>query len=60
MQTIGLTVIMADIAPLTPLRYDLGRLKGGLASVISPPYDVISPAERVALAERDPHNMSFG
>ncbi|HEY4012525.1 MAG TPA: DUF1015 domain-containing protein [Polyangiaceae bacterium] len=48
---------MADIAPLTPLRYDLGRLKAGLASVIAPPYDVISPADRAALAERDPHNI---
>ena len=48
---------MAEIAPLTPLRYDLGRLSGGLASVLSPPYDVISPAERAALAARDPHNV---
>ncbi|HXN34442.1 MAG TPA: DUF1015 domain-containing protein [Polyangiaceae bacterium] len=48
---------MAEIAPLTPLRYDLARLSGGLASVISPPYDVISPAERAALAARDPHNI---
>jgi uncharacterized protein (DUF1015 family) len=48
---------MAEIAPLTPLRYDLARLPGGLASVIAPPYDVISPAERAALAARDPHNV---
>jgi uncharacterized protein (DUF1015 family) len=48
---------MAEIAPLTPLRYDLARLSGGLASVIAPPYDVISPADRAALAERDPHNI---
>ncbi len=48
---------MAEIAPLTPLRYDLARLPGGLASVVSPPYDVISPAERSALAARDPHNV---
>jgi uncharacterized protein (DUF1015 family) len=48
---------MAEIAPLTPLRYDLGRLAGGLESVIAPPYDVISPAERAALAARDPHNI---
>jgi uncharacterized protein (DUF1015 family) len=48
---------MADIAPLTPLRYDLSRVKGGLASVIAPPYDVISPTERDALAARDPHNV---
>ncbi|HZU85300.1 MAG TPA: DUF1015 domain-containing protein [Polyangiaceae bacterium] len=48
---------MAEIAPLTPLRYDLARLPGGLPSVIAPPYDVISPAEREALAARDPHNV---
>ena len=48
---------MAEIAPLTPLRFDLSRLPGGLASVIAPPYDVISPAEREELAARDPHNI---
>jgi uncharacterized protein (DUF1015 family) len=48
---------MADIAPLTPLRYDASRLPGGLASVVAPPYDVISPAERAALAALDPHNV---
>ena len=48
---------MARIAPLTPLRYDLSRLSGGLASVICPPYDVISPEERAVLAARDPHNV---
>jgi uncharacterized protein (DUF1015 family) len=48
---------MARIAPLTPLRYDLGRLKGGLASVVAPPYDVISPEGRAVLAARDAHNV---
>jgi uncharacterized protein (DUF1015 family) len=48
---------MARIAPLTPLRYDLGRLHGDLARVVSPPYDVISPEERALLAARDPHNV---
>jgi uncharacterized protein (DUF1015 family) len=48
---------MAEIAPLMPLRYDLARLSGGLANVIAPPYDVISPEERAALAARDPHNI---
>jgi hypothetical protein len=43
---------MARIAPLTPLRYDLSRVAGGLASVISPPYDVISPEQRAELAVR--------
>jgi uncharacterized protein (DUF1015 family) len=48
---------MADILPLTPLRYDLPRLPRGLADVVAPPYDVISPAEREELAARDPHNV---
>jgi uncharacterized protein (DUF1015 family) len=48
---------MADIAPLTPLRYDLARLPHGLGNVVAPPYDVISPQERAALAARDPHNV---
>jgi uncharacterized protein (DUF1015 family) len=48
---------MAEIAPLTPLRYDLSRLKAGLGAVVAPPYDVISPTERAALAARDPHNV---
>ncbi|MCL2447956.1 MAG: DUF1015 domain-containing protein, partial [Polyangiaceae bacterium] len=50
---------MAEIAPLTPLRYDANsaRLPGGLSSVVAPPYDVISPAEREALAARDARNV---
>jgi uncharacterized protein (DUF1015 family) len=48
---------MAEIAPLTPLRYDLKRLPGGLASVVAPPYDVISAEERIKLAERAPQNV---
>ena len=48
---------MAEIAPLTPLRYDLSKLAGGLASVVSPPYDVISREQRAALAAQDPHNV---
>jgi uncharacterized protein (DUF1015 family) len=48
---------MAEIAPLTPLRYDLSRVTGGLGTIIAPPYDVISPEERAVLAARDPHNV---
>jgi uncharacterized protein (DUF1015 family) len=48
---------MADIAPLTPLRYDLARLQHGLANVVAPPYDVISPDQRAELAAKDPHNV---
>jgi uncharacterized protein (DUF1015 family) len=50
---------MAEVAPLTPLRYDparLASLKSTLANVVAPPYDVISAEERAALA-RDPHNV---
>lgn len=45
-----LRALMAEIAPLTPLRYDLSRLPGGLSSVVAPPYDVISPEQRAELA----------
>lgn len=50
---------MADIAPLKPLRYDLAKLasSGGLASVVAPPYDVISPEQRMELASRNPYNV---
>jgi uncharacterized protein (DUF1015 family) len=49
----------AEIAPLKPLRYDLAKLasSGGLAAVVAPPYDVISPDERAALAARHTHNV---
>ena len=46
---------MADIAPLSPLRYDLK--KSALEKVVAPPYDVIDGAQRAALAARDPHNI---
>lgn len=50
---------MAEIAPLTPLRYDLQRLveTGGLANVVAPPYDVIDAAQRAELAGRHPNNI---
>jgi uncharacterized protein (DUF1015 family) len=48
---------MAEIAPLTPLRYALDRLPGGLSSVVAPPYDVISPDERAKLAALEQHNV---
>ncbi|MEO7112130.1 MAG: DUF1015 domain-containing protein [Polyangiaceae bacterium] len=51
----------SQLAPLIPLRYDLARLKSGLAAglanVVAPPYDVISPDDRAKLAARDPHNV---
>ena len=52
---------MAEIAPLTPLRFDLSRLAGesppGLASVVAPPYDVIDATQRAELASRHPNNV---
>ncbi len=52
-------VPMAEIAPLTPLRYDLEQLKdsGGLASIVAPPYDVIDAEQRAQLAARHPNNI---
>lgn len=46
---------MAEIAPLTPIRYDLQ--KSSLAKVVAPPYDVIDAAQRAELCARDPHNV---
>jgi uncharacterized protein (DUF1015 family) len=44
---------MADIAPLRPLRYSASDL----SSLVAPPYDVISPAERAELMAKNPHNV---
>ncbi|MBK6696228.1 MAG: DUF1015 domain-containing protein [Myxococcales bacterium] len=46
---------MAEIAPLTALRYDLSRVD--LGRVVAPPYDVIDAPQRASLEERDPHNI---
>jgi uncharacterized protein (DUF1015 family) len=43
---------MADVSPFRAVRYAHPS-----AAVVAPPYDVISPAERDALAARDPHNV---
>ncbi|CAG0999478.1 hypothetical protein MYXO_02910 [Myxococcaceae bacterium] len=45
---------MTDVRPFRALRYDLSRVD--LSRVIVPPYDVITPEERVAFFGRDPHN----
>jgi uncharacterized protein (DUF1015 family) len=47
---------MADVQAFRALRYDLGVV-GSLQSVIAPPYDVIDPEQRAALAARSPHNV---
>jgi len=47
---------MADVRPLSSLRYDLDRV-GGFGAVLAPPYDVIDPAQRAELAARSPFNV---
>jgi uncharacterized protein (DUF1015 family) len=47
---------MADVQPFRALRYDL-NVVGSLQSVIAPPYDVIDPEQRAALAARSSHNV---
>jgi uncharacterized protein (DUF1015 family) len=47
---------MADVQPLRALHYDLSKV-GSLADVAAPPYDVIDPQQRAALAARSPYNV---
>ena len=47
---------MADVQPLHALHYSLDHV-GGLQPVVAPPYDVIDPEQRAALAARSPHNV---
>jgi len=47
---------MADVQPLRALHYDLAAV-GSLDAVCSPPYDVIDPEQRAALAARSPFNV---
>ena len=47
---------MAAIRPLTALHYDLEHA-GPLRDLIAPPYDVIDPDQREALAARSPYNV---
>jgi uncharacterized protein (DUF1015 family) len=46
---------VADVQPLRALHYSLDRV-GGLPPVVAPPYDVIDPQQRAALAARSPYN----
>lgn len=46
---------MAEIRPFAGIRYDLSAVKD-LATVITPPYDVISVADQVRYHIRSPHN----
>jgi uncharacterized protein (DUF1015 family) len=45
-----------ELKPFRALRYDAGAV-GDLSDVVSPPYDVISPARQRELARRHPRNV---
>ncbi len=47
---------MADVQPLRALHYDQA-VAGPLQQLVSPPYDVIDPQQRAALAARSPYNV---
>ena len=47
---------MADVQPLRALHYDPAMV-GSLQAVVAPPYDVIDPEQRAALAARSPYNV---
>ena len=47
---------MAIVAPFRGLHYNLAKVPN-LTEVVTPPYDVIKPAEREAFAARNPYNM---
>jgi uncharacterized protein (DUF1015 family) len=46
---------MADVQPFRAVRYS--GAAGPLADLVAPPYDAISPEQRVELAERSPYNV---
>jgi uncharacterized protein (DUF1015 family) len=46
---------VAEVKPFRAVRYGEGA--GPLNTLVAPPYDVISPAEREQLAARNPHNV---
>jgi len=47
---------MADVQPLRALHYDQA-IAGPLQRLVSPPYDVIDPQQRAALASQSPYNV---
>jgi len=47
---------MATIRPFCALRYD-GTVAGPLAGLVAPPYDVISPEQRLEYLARSPYNV---
>ncbi len=53
---IGVVFFMAEVRPLQALRYAIDKV-GELAQVITPPYDVISPAAQIEYYRRSPYNI---
>src|SRR5215210_600787 len=53
---VGSIAAMADVQPLRALHYDPATV-GSLQAVVAPPYDVIDPDQRAALAKRSPYNV---
>jgi uncharacterized protein (DUF1015 family) len=49
-------MLVALVAPFRGLHYNLAKVPN-LTEVVTPPYDVIKPAEREAFAARNPYNM---
>src|ERR687886_2181113 len=47
---------MAVVEPFRALRYDVERA-GPLERLVAPPYDVISPEERLEYLARSPYNV---
>lgn len=47
---------MLEVTPFRGLRFNAAKT-GSLDSVITPPYDVITPEQRADLARRSPHSM---
>ena len=47
---------MADIRPFHGLRYNL-EIVGDLSTVITPPYDVITPEQQYSYHQRSPYNI---
>jgi uncharacterized protein (DUF1015 family) len=47
---------VAEIKPFRAVRYDVSRA-GPLDALVAPPYDVISPEERVEYLQRSPYNV---
>ncbi|HAZ31962.1 MAG TPA: hypothetical protein DCY61_04640, partial [Dehalococcoidia bacterium] len=47
---------MADVRPFHGIRYNTGMI-GDLSSVITPPYDVITPEQQASYYRKSPHNI---